>query len=192
MTDEDIKMFDENLDFEEYWVKVSKLTVGDDWKKYEVLPYFAMAMGTKFNSNSEVERSFSIMNYIHQNKHRNCLSQDSLNNILHIKSSVDSKHNKQNCKTCISKVSTSHCHCSSVVMTETLCQSCRRARAKYRQSLDEAREAKAVISDEMKEKKKIVDQELKEKLDKMKEKVEKGGENFQARPNGVSLQEKAG
>ena len=178
VTDEDIKTFEENLDFEEYWSQVSKITVGDGWKKYEILPHFAMAMGTKFNSNSEVERSFSIMNYIHQNKHRNCLSQDSLNNILHIKSAVDSKHNKQNCTTCISKVSTSHCHCSLVVMTQPLRQSCKKARAKYFQSLDVARETKELMSDGMKEKKKKVDQELKEKFEKLKEKVEKGGKIF--------------
>ena len=178
VVDEDIKMFDENLGYEDYWQQVSNLTIGEGWKKYEILPFFAFAMGSKFNSNSEVERSFSVMNYIHQNKNRNCLSQDSLNNILIIKSAVDSKANKENCRICSDKLTTKHCHCSSLVITEKIKQSCRKARSKYFESVKEAAETKEVLSDEMKAKKEVIEQEQKEKIVKLKEKVERGVKLF--------------
>ena len=180
VVDEDIKMFEENLSYEDYWQQVSNLTIGDGWRKYEVLPFFAIAMGSKFNSNSEVERSFSLMNYIHQNKNRNCLSQDSLNNILIIKSAVDSKTNKENCRICCNKLSTKHCHCSSVEITEKIRQSCRKARSKYFDSLNEAAEAKEILTEEMKAKKVNVEQEESEKIEKLKEKVEKGKKIFKS------------
>ena len=90
--DDDVSLFDNHLTYEEYWKKVGELTEGSaDWRRYEILPLFALALGVKFNSNSEVERSFSRMNNIHQNRQRNNLSHDCLDHILHIQSAVEGK-----------------------------------------------------------------------------------------------------
>ena len=147
---------------------MANINIGDGWKKYEVLPHFALALGTKFNSNSEVERGFSLMNYIHQNKQRNCLSQDSLNCTLHIKSAVDSKVNRINCITCKTNSSVSHCHCSSVVMTEDLLQSCKKAWSKYSDHLKETAEEKEILSEEMKVKRVLVEKEENAKIEELK------------------------
>ena len=66
--DEDVKVLDKSLNYEDYWSKVANLELGSsDWKKYEVLPLFAVGLAIKFISNSEVERKFSLMNNIFQN-----------------------------------------------------------------------------------------------------------------------------
>ena len=57
-TDEEVKEF-VNLEFEDYWLAVSNLKEGG-WKKYYILPRFALASATLFNSNSEWERAFSV------------------------------------------------------------------------------------------------------------------------------------
>ena len=90
--DEDITLFESDLEYVEYWSKVKNITEGlSGWNKYEILPLFAVGLGSKFNSNSDVERKFSEMNIVHQNKQRNCLAQDTLNSILDIRSGVECK-----------------------------------------------------------------------------------------------------
>ena len=67
--DEDIYLFDSDLGYVEYWNKVGSLSEGAaGWSKYEILPLFAVSLAAKFNSNSDVERKFSEMNTVHQNK----------------------------------------------------------------------------------------------------------------------------
>ena len=57
--DTDLSEIDTNLHYAEYWYGVSDVMEGD-WPKYDVLPRFALCMGTFFQSNSEVERAFSV------------------------------------------------------------------------------------------------------------------------------------
>jgi len=76
--DDDVKEL-QNLDYEEFWEEVASLTIGgEEWARYKVLPRFALAMATKHNDTSEVERKFSVMSHIHQNTQRNRMGQDML------------------------------------------------------------------------------------------------------------------
>jgi len=110
--DDDVSLFDIHLTYEEYRKKVGELTEGSaDWRRYEILPLFTLALGVKFNSNGEVERSFSRMNNIHQNRQRNTLSHDCLDHILHIQSAVEGKSLRENYLDC-KKPDNDHCHCS--------------------------------------------------------------------------------
>ena len=102
--DEDIKLFDSNMEYVEYWTKVGDLMEGGtDWTRYEVLPKFSIVMVVKFISNSEVERTFSVMNNIHSNKSRNGLTQDTLNSCRHIKSAIESQKSTADCLKCKTK-----------------------------------------------------------------------------------------
>ena len=58
-TDDALQSIDTNLTYEEYWNEVKSVEVGE-WAKYELLPRFALAIGTFFNSNFEVEQAFSV------------------------------------------------------------------------------------------------------------------------------------
>ena len=148
--DDEVKMFEKDMDYEEFWLKVSELTEGSaGWTKYEILPNFALGLSAKFNSNSEVERSFSVMNNLHSNKQRNSLSHDALNYILHIRSNVESKAAKNNCEKCTKYVS-DHCHCCQFVITEEIRKHCNGARRKYASSLEEIKSSKENTSEEMK------------------------------------------
>ena len=165
--DEDIKAFDISLKYEEFWRKVGELKDGD-WDRYEILPFFAIAVGVKFISNSEVERSFSLMNNIHSNKQRNFLSQHSLNSCLHIKSKVESKENVLSCVRCKAQSQSDHCHCSLVKINKQLRDDCARSRSKYEEYLKIAAETKADLNDELKEKREGVQKELIAKIEKSK------------------------
>ena len=52
------------MEYEAYWGKVAELKDGD-WQRFAMLPRFANALGTVFNSNSEAERAFSVQSDIH-------------------------------------------------------------------------------------------------------------------------------
>ena len=62
--DEDLLLLKHKI-FEEFWKAVADLTEGDGWAKYPLLPRFVMAMAIMFNSNSEIERAFSVQTDIH-------------------------------------------------------------------------------------------------------------------------------
>ena len=81
--------------------KVGNITDGAaGWLRYEILPRFALALGTKHDATGDVERGFSTMNLIHQNKQRNSMEQESLNAHLHIKAGVEAKEVTKICKKC--------------------------------------------------------------------------------------------
>ena len=47
--------------------EMSLLSEGKNgWEKYNILPWFALSMGTSFNSNSETEHAFSVETDIHR------------------------------------------------------------------------------------------------------------------------------
>ena len=86
VVDDDVKNIEKNQGFEEYWNDVAAITDGDAaWQRYTILPRFAKAMGVKHNDTSDVERQFSVMNNIHQNKQRNSMSHDTLDSHLQIR-----------------------------------------------------------------------------------------------------------
>ena len=136
VTDDDVRDMDEsNVGFEQFWEDVGELTDGGGgWIRYEVLPRFALAMGTKHNATGDVERAFSIMNLIHQDKQRNRMSQDTLNSHLHIRSGVESKENRSKCNKCKDPDSPIHCHCVVVEITDSMRQNCKKAWEKCRQA----------------------------------------------------------
>ena len=68
--------------YDDYWRSVADITEGSGWKAYKVLPRFALALGTFFNSNSSNERMFSIESAIGDNKSKNKLLQESLDAML--------------------------------------------------------------------------------------------------------------
>ena len=173
-TDRDIKEFDlELLNFESFWLKVGKLTDGVDWPRYEVLPYFAIGLSVKFNSNSEVERQFSLMNNIHQNRQRNCMSQESLNSYLHIKSGAGGIENRKKCSDCTHQKNNTHCHCNLVEISDSLRSRCRRARAQYFDSLQESKNIGEKEKEEMKVKKAATEKRENERKLIRKEKLAK-------------------
>ena len=55
------------MEYEAYWGKVAELKDGD-WQRFAMLPSFANALGTVFNSNSEAERAFSVQSDIHRSR----------------------------------------------------------------------------------------------------------------------------
>ena len=104
-----------DLKFEEYWDMVGDLKEGE-WKRYEILPRLAKAVGTIFNSNSETERAFSVQSDIHRNEKKNKMSQIRLDSHMQIHYGVESKSNKMSCEKCEKnknkKSPDPYCHCS--------------------------------------------------------------------------------
>ena len=138
------------------------------WKRYEVLPQFAIALSVIVNSNSEVKRAF-LMNNIHQNKQRNCLSQESLNSHLHIKSGVECKSVRRNCTDCKVVSSADHCHCSYIDVTNKIRDSCKNAHRKYKNATDNAKVDKQAIAANCEEKLNKFNQRVEDEISKMKE-----------------------
>ena len=94
-------------------------------------------MGTKNSSTSDVETGFSHMNLIHQNRQRNCMTQDTLDAHLHIRSGVESDKNIKNCERCDSD-SYDHCHCSQTTISDEMKLSCKKAWEKCKTAQREA------------------------------------------------------
>ena len=153
VTDDDVTEIEKDKGFEFFWENVAELTDGaGGWVRYEVLPRFALAMGTKHNATGDVEREFSVMNLIHQNKQRNKMSQDSLNSHLHIRSGVESKDNRSKCSKCLDPNSPVHCHCLQADITDSMRQKCKKAWEKCKQAKREAADEKKEASEVSKEK----------------------------------------
>ena len=93
--------------FDEYWGEVAKLMdeTGDDstedsWCVYEILPRFARALGTAFNSGSECERSFSVQSDVHRDIKRNRMSHETLDSHLQIRFGIETKSATEKCDSC--------------------------------------------------------------------------------------------
>ena len=173
-TDEDIKCFEGGMDYEKFWFRVADITEGSaGWKRYKILPLFAIALSVKFNSNSEVERSFSLMNHIHQNRQRNCISQFTLNSMMHVKSNISCKESQRTCDKCRTS-SKPHCHCSEMEITDNLRAECKKSNAKYAEYLKDKKGDKDCLTDEMKAKRKVVEEEVASRLEKRKKVLKKG------------------
>ena len=165
-TDEDIKCFEGGMDYEKFWFRVADITEGSaGWKRYKILPLFAIALSVKFNSNSEVERSFSLMNHIHQNRQRNCISQFTLNSMMHVKSNISCKESQRTCDKCRTS-SKPHCHCSEMEITDNLRAECKKSNSKYAEYLKDKKGDKECLTDEMKAKRKVVEEEVASRLEK--------------------------
>ena len=71
-------------------------------------------MGAFFNSNSEVERAFSVETDIHRDPKRNRMNQLMLDAHMNVRYGVESElsYNKNECAQCNSSRKKPHCHCS--------------------------------------------------------------------------------
>ena len=140
VTDEVVKDLPKDVGFETFWTSVKELKDGA-WKRYDVLPRFALCMATRYDANAEVERSFSLMNLVHQSSQRNRMSLDTLNAHLHIRAKVESKENKEGCEKCSSS-NLPHCHCCNFVITDELRDTCKKSWKVLRECQAEASGAK--------------------------------------------------
>ena len=147
------------MEFEDYWLAVSNLKEGG-WKKYYILPRFALAFGTLFNSNSESERAFSVQTDIHRNPKRNLMDQDTFDGHLQIHYGVECKEVKALCTTCVDYAKASsedkkvipphHCHCSVAPISEQMKETCKNMWNANQTRLDEKNEAIKVDKEKVK------------------------------------------
>ena len=93
-----------------------------DWPKYDILAIFALAMGTFFNSNSEVERVFSVKTDIYRNLEKNRTRQEMFDTRMQIRFRAESElsFDKDSCEQCLFFRKRSHCHCSQVLVTDRM------------------------------------------------------------------------
>ena len=135
------------MKYEEYWEEVGKLQEGS-WERYEILPRFAKALGTVFNSNSETERAFSVQSDIHRNPKKNQMSQSSFDSHMQIHYEVESKQSRANCQKCIDSEHQAspklHCHCCDAEITKEMIVNCKEAsRALKKEEEDEEKTVEA-------------------------------------------------
>ena len=156
--------------FEAYWQAIGKMKDGI-WPRYEVLPRFAFSMGAKFNDTSTVERKFSEMNFIHQNKQRNRMSQEMLDAHMHISHAVESKENRQKCGKCEQGGSRPHCHCFKVKIGGDMRVRCRKARLKAEDAQKITRAQMEVEEEEAKSLRAKTERLEKERVAKLREQL---------------------
>ena len=168
VVDEEVKEI-EKKNYEIFWKAVQSLKEGN-WRKYEVLPRFALSMGTKNSATGDVERGFSSMNLIHQNRQRNSMSQDTLDAHLHIRAGVECEENINKCQKC-EGVSYDHCHCSLSVISEEMKFNCKKAREKCMMAQREASAQREHAKESNVEKFNEAVAGEKERIQKLKEKL---------------------
>jgi hypothetical protein len=122
---------------------------------------------------SGVERSFSIMNNIHQDKQRNGMSQEMLDSHLHIRSGVESKENKRKCCKCQEDDPPPHCHCTIVEITQVMREKCAKAWSKCKASQQEASAEKAEVKETLEKKKEKYENEESMRIKKLKDALSK-------------------
>ena len=97
------------LSYDAYWAEVASIRsgsgeeTGDDWPLFDVLPRLARALGTPFNSGSEMERSFSIQTDVHRDPKRNLMSSETLDTHMQVRCGVEAMSNREKCNTCMAK-----------------------------------------------------------------------------------------
>ena len=166
ITDDDVKEL-EKENFEEFWKGVSELTDGS-WCRYEILPRFALALGTKHDATGDVERGFSTMNIIHQNKQRNCMEQETLNAHMHIKTGVEGQEIVKACMKCKSSQVTPHCHCEFLIISEQMRANCKTAHEKCKNAQRASSIVRNEATAEMIEKKEESDRVERVRIEKVK------------------------
>ena len=173
LVDEDISQSDvENLGYVEYWQYICGLQE-NGWPKYKVLPRFALAMATIFNSNSECERVFSKQTQLSRDPARNRMSQKTLESHLSIKAGVEGYESKTNCKKCKViddklevgiETKTYHCHCSVAPITQELKDACTSSWRKYKEGksakADESKLEKSLAATRKRKREEFEDKEL--------------------------------
>ena len=172
VVDDDIKEIEKGSGFEQYWTEVGNLTDGEArWERFSILPRFAFSMAVKHNDTSVVERQFTVMNNIHQDKQRNAMSQDMLDSNLHVRSGVESKQNRKKCHKCSEPKPTPHCHCTLAEVTPEMRQNCVKAWEKCKAAQLKASAEKKDVSTEMVERREVLDRIEAERINKLKEEL---------------------
>ena len=176
-TDTEVKDLDKDVDYETFWKNVQEIKEGSNgWNRYDILPRFALCMATRYDANAEVERSFSIMNLIHQQSQRNRMKVETLNAHLHIKAAVESKENRNNCEKCSSSSSDlDHCHCCLLEITDDLRKHCLKAHKLCKEDQIEVRTAKDNFEEQSVAIRETAKQVEKERVLKLKDKIRERG-----------------
>ena len=170
VVDDDVKEIEKGNGFEQFWSDVEDITDGEArWQRFPILPRFAFAMAVKHNDTSDVERQFSVMNNIFQDKQRNAMSQDMLDSNLHVRSGVESKQNKKKCPKCAEPEPTPHCHCTLAEVTPETRQNCVKAWEKCKNSQTKDAAQKNEASKNLLERKEIYEKTEAARIDKLKE-----------------------
>ena len=127
--DEDVQKIDKTLSFDKFWSEVGQITEGSEkWKVFVVLPRFAKALGTPFNSGSEMERGFSKQSDILRDPKRNGMKHETLDTNLQIRFGIECKETVEKCPKCLGKPSQNcMCHCSLAEISDTMRANCSQA-----------------------------------------------------------------
>ena len=169
VTDDDVKELEKET-FEDFWEEVGKITDGAaGWLRFEILPRFALALGTKHDATGDVERGFSTMNLIHQNKQRNSMEQETLNAHLLIKAGVEAKEVTKICDKCKVCPIVPHCHCELFDVSELMRQKCKVAWQKCLNAQANAALVRNEVSEEMEERKKKCEEEETNRIEQVME-----------------------
>ena len=129
-------------------------------------------MGTKNSATGDVERGFSSMNLIHQNKQRNCMHQDTLYAHLHIRSAVECEENIKMCQKCDGVTPRyDHCHFSLTTISADMKANCKKAREKCFVAQNEASTLKEIQQESNLIKYSEVMATERERIEKLKEKL---------------------
>lgn len=174
--DEEVRKIDPNLSYNNYWMKVEEITEGSEkWVVYEVLPRFARALGTPFNSGSEMERGFSKQSDILRDPKRNGLKHETLDTCLQIRFGMESKEtvskcSHSNCSNCCK------CHCNLAEISDKMRENCSNA---YRtlKSVEQSKKNDTIDVQQESE-----NEGLKKRLNKFKESLSKRSTFYQAQP----------
>ena len=179
VTDQEVDEIDKNTDFETFWFSVGKLVDGS-WPRYEVLWRFALALGTKYDATSDVERSFSVMNYFHQNSQRNAISHETLNANLHVRSAVENKKSFAKCEKCQRRDFNDHCHCRLFEITDSLRARCKLARSLEVEAANEKKSSNNNAgNEELNQKREAFEKETLERKQKLREDLKQGKKNLE-------------
>ena len=123
-----------NEPYGDYWLSVGTVTEGAaGWSRYTILPRFAVAMGTFFNSAGANERMFSILGVYGDDKSKNRLEQETMDAMLQIRDGIESKKARSICTKCLENSLNPdpranphpHCHCMLFEVTDQVLNSCR-------------------------------------------------------------------
>ena len=136
-----------DLKYCDYWEKVGEV-MDNGWAKYEILPRFALALGSQLNSNSECERKFTDQTKLSSDKSKNRMSQEMFDSHMQVKSGVESSLSRLGCEKCLivnrkeemgMDSTRDHCHCSFAPISSEMLENCKNASKEYKSDLETRR-----------------------------------------------------
>ena len=123
--DPEIAKLPKTLSYNNFWLEVGNIKEGK-WNVYEILPRFALVLGTPFNSGAEMERGFSVQSNIHKDPKRNRMRHETLDSHMQIRFRVECKENQEKCEKC-KDGGKCLCHCKFAEISDTMRRNCSQA-----------------------------------------------------------------